>query len=247
MGGEQQPAKFYQVKKGQPYEWMTAEGFAATMEQLSSMATTSFEDMARLMKTPLKAWLEERKMHPEAYDYIKVLAASQTAQAESALTPAGIVGAFPTTNARTSEDLERWFMDITGRIEAGRPQDPKQPHGTWAANLMNSFHQSAPHPRSRTAVQYQPPIVITALGSPRRVVEAVHGYGGLVIADVNSVAFVRKAADVGVDGLLLVASGAGAHTGQMTPSPSSKAYASSGTDCWCCPVRCPRIARCERR
>jgi len=87
--GEKQPAKFYQVKKGQPYEWMSKEGFEATMEQLGSMATTSFEDMARLMKTPLESWLKERKMHPEAYDYIKVLAASQTAQAEPAMTPAG--------------------------------------------------------------------------------------------------------------------------------------------------------------
>lgn len=87
--GEDKPTKSHQVKKGQPYEWMTEEGFRATMEQLGSMATTSFEDMARLMKTPLQSWLEERKMHPEAYDYIKVLAASQTAQAEPAMTPAG--------------------------------------------------------------------------------------------------------------------------------------------------------------
>lgn len=87
--GEDKPTKSYQVKKGQPYEWMSEEGFQATMQQLSSMATTTFEDMAGLMTTPLQSWLEARKMHPEAYDYIKVLAASQTAQAEPALTPAG--------------------------------------------------------------------------------------------------------------------------------------------------------------
>ena len=87
--GEDKPTKSFQVKKGQPYEWMSEEGFQATMQQLSSMATTTFEEMVDLMKVPLQAWLEARKMHPEAYDYIKVLAASQTAQAEPAMTPAG--------------------------------------------------------------------------------------------------------------------------------------------------------------
>ncbi len=58
------------------------------------------------------------------------------------------------------------------------------------------------------------PLVITALGSPARVVEEIHSYGGLVFADVNSVGFARKAAAAGVDGLVLVAAGAGGHTGQ---------------------------------
>jgi nitronate monooxygenase len=63
--------------------------------------------------------------------------------------------------------------------------------------------------------KYRPPLVITALGSPRDVVETVHGWGGLVIADVNSVEYARKAAAVGVDGLALVSAGAGGHTGNM--------------------------------
>ncbi len=79
----------HQVEKGRPYPWMTPEGYEKTLEQLRDMATTSFEDMARLMKTSLQEWLDARGMHPEAYDYIKVLAASQTAQAEPAMTPAG--------------------------------------------------------------------------------------------------------------------------------------------------------------
>ena len=130
---------------------------------------------------------------------------------------AGIVGALPTTNARTSEDLERWLADITTRIAAGRPQDPAQPYGTWAANLVT--HSTNPRLKRdlELLAEYQPPIVITALGGPQPVIEAVHGYGGMVIADVNSVPFARKAAAAGADALLLVASGAGAHTGQMSP------------------------------
>ncbi len=87
--GEGKPTKQYQVQKGQPYPWMSSEGFAATMAQLTDMAKTTFDDMARLMRTPLQTWLKQRQMHPEAYNYIKVLAASQTAQAEPSMTPTG--------------------------------------------------------------------------------------------------------------------------------------------------------------
>jgi len=64
---------------------------------------------------------------------------------------------------------------------------------------------------------HRPPIVITALGNPARVVDGVHAYGGLVFADVGSVAMARKAAQAGVDGLILVSSGAGGHTGSVSP------------------------------
>ena len=87
--GEGKSGRAYQVEKGKPYPWMSEAGFAATMEQLQAMGKSSFEDMARLMRTPLQSWLEQRGLHPEAYDYIKVLAASQTAQAEPAMTPTG--------------------------------------------------------------------------------------------------------------------------------------------------------------
>ena len=87
--GEGKPGTAYQVEKHQRYQWMSEEGFAKTMGQLRDMGTSTFEDMARLMRTPLQEWLDARGMHSEAYDYIKVLAASQTAQAEPAMTPAG--------------------------------------------------------------------------------------------------------------------------------------------------------------
>lgn len=128
---------------------------------------------------------------------------------------AGIVGAFPTLNARTPQDLDAWLQAITtriARIDAGGGCP-----GTWAANVV--AHSTNPRLAQDLDLlcQYRPPIVITALGSPRRVVEQVHAWGGLVIADVNSVAFAHKAIDAGVDGLLLVASGAGGHTGHLSP------------------------------
>jgi len=49
------------------------------------------------------------------------------------------------------------------------------------------------------------------------VVEAVHGYGGLVFADVIHIHHAKKALDAGVDGLILVCAGAGGHAGTLSP------------------------------
>ncbi|WP_417592806.1 NAD(P)H-dependent flavin oxidoreductase [Parasphingorhabdus sp.] len=126
-----------------------------------------------------------------------------------AASKAGIIGAFPTPNARTSEILDDWMAQITTTLAAEPNAAP------WAANLV--VHRSNPRLAEDVAcvVKYKPPLVITALGSPAEIIEQVHSYGGLVYADVNSVAFARKAAAAGVDGLVLVGAGAGGHTGQI--------------------------------
>ena len=123
---------------------------------------------------------------------------------------AGIIGSFPSLNARTVEDLDAWLKDITSTLAGENVTTP------WAINLIVHRSNKRFGPDLDLTVKYQVPIVISALGSPRNVVDAVHSYGGLVFADVNSVAFARKAVDAGADGLVLVSSGAGGHTGQMT-------------------------------
>lgn len=128
---------------------------------------------------------------------------------------AGVVGSFPTLNARPIAELERWMMQITEALEAARSSG--ETPAPWAANLI--VHRSNPRADDDLALtlRHRPEIVITALGTPASVVEAVHSYGGLVFADVNSVAFARKAVAAGADGLVLIASGAGGHTGTLTP------------------------------
>jgi hypothetical protein len=81
--------RMYQVAPGKKYPWMTDEGYATTVAALRDMASTTPETLAGLMDTPLSEWLQKRNLHPEAYDYIKVLAASQTVMADPAMTPAG--------------------------------------------------------------------------------------------------------------------------------------------------------------
>jgi len=121
---------------------------------------------------------------------------------------AGIIGSFPTPNARTPKILDGWMRQIVEALS----HDPKA--ACWAANLVVHPSNDRFAYDLECVLRHRTPLVITALGSPSRVVDAVHGYGGMVFADVNSVGFARKAAAAGVDGLVLVASGAGGHTGQ---------------------------------
>lgn len=86
--GTVKPTIAHQVEKGKPYPWMSEEGFTKTMEQLRDMAMLTFDDLTKLGHMSLQEWLEERNMHPEAYTYIKVLAASQTGMAEPERTAA---------------------------------------------------------------------------------------------------------------------------------------------------------------
>ncbi len=128
---------------------------------------------------------------------------------------AGIVGSFPAPNLRTSEELGGWM----GRVNAGlsEPSSNDWPVAPWALNVVtHSTNARLPGDLEQVA-EHRPPIVITALGSPKPVIPTVHGYGGLVFADVISEGLARKAAEAGVDGLVLVCSGAGGHTGELSP------------------------------
>lgn len=128
----------------------------------------------------------------------------------------GVISAFPAPNARTIEGLEEWMKMISESLLEECIQHPERKIAPWATNIITHKSYDRFEQELKLIQRYQPPIVITALGSPARVMEAVHSYGGVVFADVNSVQFAKKAAQVGVDGLILVSSGAGGHTGAMT-------------------------------
>jgi nitronate monooxygenase len=127
----------------------------------------------------------------------------------------GLIGAFPAPNARSLADLDAWMSGINTELARVSDSDPNAWAGPWAQNLV--VHSSYPRLADELELvrRHQPPIVITALGSPRRTIDVVKDYGGMVIADVNDVSFARKAIAAGADGLALVAAGAGGHTGQM--------------------------------
>lgn len=126
----------------------------------------------------------------------------------------GIVGSFPTQNCRTVDDLDTWMGTITDGL---RGNDASHATGPWAANLITHSSNARLAEDLRLIAEYKPQIVITALGSPRPVMEVVKGYGGTVIADVVNMKLARKAAEAGADGMACVSAGAGGHTGHLSP------------------------------
>ncbi len=130
---------------------------------------------------------------------------------------AGIISSFPLLNARTEEVLDQWMERVTQELDQARRKEPERKIAPWAVNVI--VHRT--NPRLPTDLQvikkYQPPLVITSLGAPESVVGIVKEYGGLVLADVSTLAHARKAAQSGVDGLILVCSGAGGHAGTINP------------------------------
>ncbi|WP_022697501.1 MULTISPECIES: NAD(P)H-dependent flavin oxidoreductase [Euryhalocaulis] len=122
----------------------------------------------------------------------------------------GMVGSFPAPNARDVSILDDWMSQISSALDGDEDAAP------WALNMV--VHSSYDRLDDELALvsKYKPGVVITALGGPQRVIPAVHDYGGAVFADVNSLAFAKKAAAAGADGLVLVSSGAGGHTGEMS-------------------------------
>ncbi len=108
----------------------------------------------------------------------------------------GVMGSFPGPNARKIEDLRAWFEQISGALTH---QD-----APWAFNMITHSSYGRFDEEIALVEEFQPGLVVTALGGPHRVTEQVHGYGGLVFADVNSPSFAKKAIDKGADGLVLV-------------------------------------------
>ena len=124
---------------------------------------------------------------------------------------AGIVGAFPALNARPQEVLDDWLAQISESLASHQEAAP------FAVNQICHPSNKRLEADMALCVKHRVPIVITSLSPPAEIVQAVHSYGGLVFHDVISMRHARKAAAQGVDGLILVAAGAGGHAGQLSP------------------------------
>ncbi len=130
---------------------------------------------------------------------------------------AGIVGAFPTPNARPIEMLDEWMREITEGLARARDEQPAATIGPWCANLVTHSSNTRLPEDLELIAKYKPPVVVTALGSPKPAIEVVHAYGGLVFADVIGITLAKKAVAAGADGLACVSAGAGGHTGFLSP------------------------------
>jgi nitronate monooxygenase len=130
---------------------------------------------------------------------------------------AGIVGAMPALNARPASQLDEWLAEITETLAAHDRAHPESPAAPFAVNQIVHRSNDRLEQDMATVARYRVPIVISSLGARAEVNEAIHGYGGIVLHDVISNAFARKAIEKGADGLIAVAAGAGGHAGTRSP------------------------------
>jgi len=130
---------------------------------------------------------------------------------------AGVIGSFPALNARPQHVLDEWLTRIKTELAEYKESNPDAKVAPFAVNQICHGSNDRLMQDMETCVKHEVPIIITSLRPPAEVVEAAHSYGGLVYHDVISVRHAQKAAEQGVDGLILVCAGAGGHAGALSP------------------------------
>ena len=129
----------------------------------------------------------------------------------------GVIGSFPALNARPKELLDEWLAQVSAALAAHRAANPGARVAPFAVNqIIHESNDRLDHDLD-ACVRHRVPLVITSLRAPGAVVGPVHRYGGVVFHDVTTIRHAEKALEAGVDGLVLVCSGAGGHAGTLSP------------------------------
>lgn len=128
----------------------------------------------------------------------------------------GIVGTFPALNQRTTKGFEEWVIQIKNEIDEFEKETGKKA-APFGVNLI--VHNTNPRVKAdlKICIKHKVPIIITSLGAVSQLVGAVHSYGGLVYHDIIKRRHAEKAAEAGVDGMIVVSAGAGGHGGTLNP------------------------------
>jgi nitronate monooxygenase len=129
----------------------------------------------------------------------------------------GIIGSMPSLNARPLEQLDEWLSEIKERLAAHDAAHPERPSAPFAINLIVHKSNDRLEEDLKLVVKHKVPLIICSLGARNEVYDAIHSYGGYGIHDVINQFFAHKAIEKGADGLVLVASGAGGHAGNLSP------------------------------
>ncbi|MFM8753445.1 MAG: NAD(P)H-dependent flavin oxidoreductase [Phenylobacterium sp.] len=130
---------------------------------------------------------------------------------------AGVVGSFPSLNARPISQLDEWLARITEELADWDRQNPDRPSAPFAVNQI--VHKTNNRLEEDVALckKYKVPLVITSLGANVDMNAEIHSWGGVILHDVINDKFARKAIEKGADGLIPVAAGAGGHAGGLSP------------------------------
>ncbi|MEO0981396.1 MAG: nitronate monooxygenase family protein [Pseudomonadota bacterium] len=130
---------------------------------------------------------------------------------------AGVVGSFPSLNARPESMLDEWLDRITTELAEHTAKNPDRPAAPFAVNqIVHKSNDRLEHD-VEMCVKYKVPVIITSLGARQEVNDAIHSYGGIVLHDIINIVFAHKALEKGADGLVPVAAGAGGHAGTLSP------------------------------
>lgn len=130
---------------------------------------------------------------------------------------AGIVGSFPSLNARPISQLDEWLHEITETLAAHNRDHPESPAAPFAVNQIVHKTNNRLEEDMVLCAKWQVPMLITSLGAREDINQAAHSWGGIVLHDVINDRFARKAIEKGADGLIPVAAGAGGHAGALSP------------------------------
>jgi len=130
---------------------------------------------------------------------------------------AGIVGSFPSLNARPVSQLDEWLHQITEELAAHNRDNPDRPAAPFAVNQIVHKTNNRLDEDMALCEKWQVPMMITSLGAREDVYAAAHRWGGIVLHDIINDFFARKAIEKGADGLIPVAAGAGGHAGTQSP------------------------------
>ena len=163
---------------------------------------------------PLPAMLENKLRAPIVGAPMFIVSGPELVLAQC---KAGIVGGFPALNARPESMLDEWLAQITEELAAHEASDPDIPCAPFAVNQIVHHSNNRLEHDMEMCVKYKVPIIITSLRPPSEVVDAVHGYGGVVFHDVINIRHAQKAIEQGVDGIIAVCAGAGGHAGTTSP------------------------------
>ncbi len=130
---------------------------------------------------------------------------------------AGIIGSFPSLNARPQSLLDEWLHQITEELAKHNRENPDKPAAPFAVNQIVHKTNDRVDADMATCEKWQVPMIITSLGARTELFDAVRNWGGITMHDVINNRFARKAIEKGADGLIPVAAGAGGHAGALSP------------------------------
>ncbi|WP_027555547.1 nitronate monooxygenase family protein [Bradyrhizobium sp. Cp5.3] len=128
----------------------------------------------------------------------------------------GVIGSFPTVNCRSPDELDDWLTAINERLHRHSSETGRH-HAPVCPNLIVHKSNARLEDDLRVVLKHNPEMIITSVGSPTPVLRPLQDAGALVLADVASIRHAERAAEAGVDGLVLLTAGAGGQTGWLNP------------------------------